>query len=170
MRVPDRSLRHRGHGAAAAALAVVVLAGCGGGEDQRSGTTSATITDSLPASTQPTATKSGRSTDTDALLITESISAVFTSADPAKACEDYVTKAYVEKTFGDAEGCGAAQVPAAAANSVDVSAIRVSGDRATADAAPHGGPSNGQSVHVALVYEDAAWRVDSLKSDVPVGP
>jgi hypothetical protein len=170
--VLERHVRHRGHGAAAAALLVVVFAGCGGdGGNETSGVTSATVADTLPASTQPgTKQDAGAGAGTDRLLITESIDAVFTSGDPAKACEAYVTQAYVEKAFGDLEGCRAAQVPAAAASSVDVSAVRVGAESATADASPRGGPSSGETVHVSLVYEDAAWRVDSLKSDVPVGP
>ena len=168
--MPERSLRARGHGAGAAALLVVVLAACGGGGDESTAgsTAAAGTTSTAPAATQPS--PQGAAPGTDQLLITESIDAVFVSADPAKACEQDVTDAYVERAFGDVEGCRSAQVPAAAASSVDVGAVRVSGERASADVVPHGGPSDGETVHVTLVYEDGAWRVDSLKSDVPVGP
>jgi hypothetical protein len=173
MRVPERSLRPRGDGAGAAALFVILLglAGCGGGGDGSGGAGSSTAaaTTSAPAATEsaPSGSAGGAS---DRRLIGDSIDAVFVSADPAKACEDFVTSGYVAKTFGDLEGCGAAQVPEAAARSVDVSAVTVTGDRATADAVPHGGPSDGELVHVALIRAGAAWKVDSLESDVPVGP
>jgi hypothetical protein len=171
--VLDRHLRPRGHGAGAVALLVAVaVAGCGGGDGDSESSPAATTSDAtLPATTKggQTAAAFG-SQRTDQLLITESIEGVFASGDPSKACEDDVTPAYVQKAFGDLDGCRAAQVPGSVAGSVDVSAVSVAGDKATADAVPHGGPSNGETVHVALVYEDAAWKVDSTKSDVPVGP
>jgi hypothetical protein len=169
--VPDRSLRPRGKGAAAAAVLIVVLAGCGSNGDDAT-TTGAGATS--PATTSATSSGAGAAQGdapgTDQPLITASINGVFVSGDPAKACEADVTEVYVKTTFGDLAGCEDAQVPGAAADSVDISGIQVSGNRATADAIPHGGPSDGESVHVGLVYEDAAWRVDSLESDVPVGP
>ncbi|MGZ5333285.1 MAG: hypothetical protein ACXWD7_05195, partial [Solirubrobacterales bacterium] len=119
--------------------------------------------------TQPAAQSTGGGAS-DQGLITGSIEAVFVSADPVQACETFVTEAYVTEAFGDASGCRAAQVPAAAATSVDVSRVEVSGDGATAIAVPHGGPSDAQSVHVALRRDEGVWKVDSLRSDVPVGP
>jgi hypothetical protein len=127
------------------------------------------VVDTLPAATQPPAPQSA-STGPDKQLITESIEAVFVSGDPGKACEQNVTAAYVAKTYGDLDGCRKAQVPGAAASSVDVSGVRVSGDRATADARPQGGPSGGELVHVTLFHDAATWRVDALESDAPVGP
>ena len=48
--------------------------------------------------------------------------------------------------------------------------MAVDGDRATARAIPRGGPSSGETITVRLVKTGGVWKVDSLRSNAPVGP
>ena len=86
------------------------------------------------------------------------------------ACGVFVTRRYLKTTYGDRIGCVRALVPGSAADAVKVSRIEVSGDRATARAIPRGGPSKGEEIAVRLVKERSFWKVDSLRSNAPVGP
>jgi hypothetical protein len=98
------------------------------------------------------------------------IKGVLASAAPKLACRRYATLRYVEKTFGGRAGCVESTVPASAANAVKVSRIEISGDDATARAVPSGGPSNGETIRVALVRQGGIWKIRSLRSNAPVGP
>jgi hypothetical protein len=42
--------------------------------------------------------------------------------------------------------------------------------RAAAKVVPKGGLYDGDKITVSLVKEDGTWKVDSLKSNAPVGP
>ena len=131
------------------------------------GATSATTTPGGAATNPP----AGQEPSVDPeQVITAAIDAVLASGDPALACERYATADYVGTTFGSRGGCVHSTVPASAADSVEVSAIRISGSTAKATAVPSGGPSDGEKISVALVNEDRVWKVDSLHSNVPVGP
>jgi hypothetical protein len=92
------------------------------------------------------------------------------SASAQTACGVFVTDRYVETTYGTRQGCVRALVPGSAAGSVEVSRVVVSGDHATARAIPRGGPSDGETIAVKLVRERSFWKVDSLRSNAPVGP
>jgi hypothetical protein len=41
---------------------------------------------------------------------------------------------------------------------------------ATVKVVPHGGVYDGEKLTVSLIKEDQDWKVDSLKSNAPVGP
>jgi hypothetical protein len=101
--------------------------------------------------------------------ITKAIEGVLVSGDAAVACGTAVTPSYVVRAYGDRTACAQAQLPGSTAKSVKVSGIKISGNRATAIAVPAGGPSSGEKVTVKLV-DRAGWRVEALKSHVPVGP
>lgn len=98
------------------------------------------------------------------------IKGVLASGLAALACDEAATKNFVETTFGDRGGCMKATVPASAASSVAVTAINIHGSKATATAKPTGGPSDGETIKVRLLHTDGAWKVDSLRSNAPVGP
>jgi hypothetical protein len=98
------------------------------------------------------------------------IEAALASGDPAQACERYVTEHFVRIAYGDREGCAQAQAAGAAARSASVENIEVSGDTADALAVPSGGPSDGEHLEVSLVREGGAWKLDAVRSDVPVAP
>ncbi len=98
------------------------------------------------------------------------IKGVLASGVPALACEQTATATYVNTTFGSRPGCAKSTVPESAATSVVVTQIDIKGSKASATAKPSGGPSDGETIKVKLVREDGAWKVDSLKSNAPVGP
>jgi hypothetical protein len=98
------------------------------------------------------------------------IKGVLASGVPGLACSRYATKRYVEATFGDRGGCVQSTVPASAATSVKVTAIRISDETARAVAIPTGGPSGGERIRVELVRAGPVWKVDVLRSNAPVGP
>ncbi|MGZ8665607.1 MAG: hypothetical protein ACXWZM_00695 [Solirubrobacterales bacterium] len=86
------------------------------------------------------------------------------------ACGLFVTGRYVLTTYGTRQGCIRALVPGSAADSIEVSAVVVRGEQATARAVPRGGPSSGEMITVRLVKAGSVWKVDSLRSNAPVGP
>jgi hypothetical protein len=148
----------------------LAIGGCGGDDgDDNGGGEAATVASETAAQTQPASTATPASAQSDEQLIRAAIEGALASGDPARACERFVTEAYVVTTYGDRAGCDAA-VPSGAARSVKVSAIAVSGDTATAVAVPSGGPSTGERLDVSLVREGDVWKVDALRSNVPVGP
>ena len=98
------------------------------------------------------------------------IAGVLASGEPRLACELYATERFLDQAFGGLAGCRGATVPRSAADSVEVTAVVIDGEAATATAIPAGGPSAGQRIAVELVAAGDEWQVDSLRSDVPVGP
>jgi hypothetical protein len=104
--------------------------------------------------------------------IAAAVRGVLASGDPDLACRRYATVKFLAVSFGGLAGCRAATNPRTAARSVQVGGIVFSegGKRADAFALPRGGSSAGQRVEVSLVVRGGAWRVDSLRSNVPVGP
>lgn len=179
--------------ASAGPLAVVVLAlalaGCGGGSGgggsastgpAGSASTDGTVpvtpieaqTEPKPGQGQSPAPPTGSPVAglPPADQVDFAVKGVLASGVPQLACEQAATANYVDTTFGSRAGCERSTVPGSAATYVIVSAIKISGDRATASAKPHGGPSNGETIKVKLVREDGIWKVDSLRSNAPVGP
>ncbi len=171
----------------AAALAVVIIfvsaaiAGCGGGSDETStgggslATTGPTATGggwdaggSPPAPVAPGGESGGGATPR--AQIGAAIEGVLTSGNPNDACDRFATTNYAETTFGGRAGCIESTIPASAADSVRVSAVVLSGNSATARVIPRGGPSSGETITVRLVREGGVWKVDSLRSNAPVGP
>jgi hypothetical protein len=172
--VPDRHRHRRRDGARALALVAVLfvaIGGCGGddGDDDGDGE-AATVASETAAQTQPAPTATAAGAQSDEQLIRAAIEGALASGDPAKACDRFVTEAYVVTAYGDRAGCDAAVTSGGSATSVKVSAIAVSGETGTAVAVPTGGPSNGERLDVSLIREGDVWQVDSLRSNVPVGP
>lgn len=92
------------------------------------------------------------------------------AASAQTACGVFVTVRYIRSTYGTRQGCVHALVPGSAADSVAVSRVVISGDHATARAIPRGGPSDGETIAVRLIKDRSFWKVDSLRSNAPVGP
>jgi hypothetical protein len=95
---------------------------------------------------------------------------VLVSGDPDVACRQYATVRFLATSFGGLAGCRAATNPRTAADSVRLRGLVVNGSRARVVAIPSGGSSSGQRIRVAIVARGDRWRVDSLRSNVPVGP
>ena len=98
---------------------------------------------------------------------------VLTSSDPADACGDYVTQHYLSTAYGGKQACIQAQRPGIAATSL--SSFRIAsqggGGRAVnASVVLHGGPYDGSTARVGLLFEAGQYRVNALGANVPVGP
>ena len=102
--------------------------------------------------------------------IAMAVRGVLASGDPDLACRKYATVRFLATSFGGLAGCRAATNPRSAAESVRLRGLVVDGSRARVVAIPRGGTSSGQRVKVTLVVVGPNWRVDSLRSNVPVGP
>jgi hypothetical protein len=180
---PGDRHRHRAGAAAlvVAALAIGALAGCGGGGG--ASTTSQTTTSGGAAGT--TTSAQGKTTSTSSSspfgqvaakghTVSDVLDAVLTSGDPDKACgTGYVTEHYLSTAYGGKQGCVQAQKPGSAAQSLDVQGLAGgSGQAGTAavKVLAHGGVYDGEKLTVSLVKEGQDWKIDSLKSNAPVGP
>jgi hypothetical protein len=97
------------------------------------------------------------------------VEAVLTSDDPADACGRYVTQHFLSIAYGSRQGCVQAQAPGSAASSLSSYSTTILGQTATAVAKPMGGPYDGARVTVTLVG-GPSFRVDGLRSNIPVGP
>jgi hypothetical protein len=106
--------------------------------------------------------------------VADVLDAVLTSGDPGKACgADYVTEHYLSAAYGGKQGCVRATKPQSAAQSVDIQGLAggtVKPGAASVTVAPHGGVYDGEKLMVSLVKEGQKWKIDSLKSNAPVGP
>jgi hypothetical protein len=171
--------------AAALAIAAIVaaaLAACGGGGSSTSaGTTTPGGTPGGTASAPGTTTSSGSGNPFGGSggaekghTVADVLDAVLASGDPNKACStDYVTEQYLRAAYGDEQGCVQAQKPSSAAKSVDIEGlVGGSGESGTATVkvVAHGGVYAGEKITVSLVKEGDAWKIESLKSNAPVGP
>lgn len=188
--VPQRLGYRRGrHGGASAlataTLAAAAIAGCGGGGD--SSTTTPATTSAAGSSSTTTTTAKGTTTGTGSASpfgggggaakghsVSDVLDAVLTSGDPDKACgTDYVTEDYLSKAYGGEQGCVQAQTAGSAAKSVDIEGL-VGGSgqagTATVKVVPKGGVYDGEKITVSLVKDGQDWKIDSVKSNAPVGP
>ena len=102
--------------------------------------------------------------------IAMAVRGVLASGDPDLACRRYATVRFLAESYGGLAGCRAATNPRTAADSVRLTGLVVNGSRARVVAIPQGGTSSGQRVRVTLIVVGPTWRVDSLRSNVPVGP
>lgn len=175
--------RLRGRMAAVAAAIAVApgLAACGGGDEPAQTTapaeTGAAETDSAEetASTtpgeNPEAGKPSADPADDEADIVKTLEAVLAGSDPAGVCNDSVTERFLRRSYGDAAGCEAAQSSAKPADNAGVKQVVIHPDSvAQALARPKGGIYDGQELRAELVLDEEVWKLDSLRSNVPVGP
>ncbi len=165
----------------ACAAVVIPFAGCGGsGDDTTAGATTGATDATVPAPPGANTGEEGGGASggtggsaselTPEQQVDYAIKGVLASGVPGLACEQLATEKYVKDTFGSRKGCIKSTVPGSAATYLETSKIEINGDEATAVARPTGGPSNGETIQVSLVREGGTWKVDSLKSNAPVGP
>ncbi|HYH62065.1 MAG TPA: hypothetical protein VD766_09385 [Solirubrobacterales bacterium] len=177
--------RLRGRVAALAAALVVApgLAACGeddeptqttapaetGVEETATSTTEASSTGEnggKPESDEP----SSDPIDNEAEIM-KTLETVLEGSDPVTACNELVTERFLRRSYGDAAGCEAALKSAKPAQDAGVEDIVVHPDSvAQASARPKGGIYDGQKLRAELVLDDETWKLDSLRSNVPVGP
>ena len=104
--------------------------------------------------------------DSDEDQVTETIETSVKSSDPAD-CTELATQAFVEQTeFEQGEAAvkscqESASETADDPDSVEISEVKVDGDRATAAVAFTGGTFDGQTLDLSLV-DDGSWKLDSI--------
>ena len=165
---------------------VLTVVGCGGDDDETTPTTT-------PTEEQAGATGGGGETGPQAgggegggnearnpgeageegptgrEAIERNVAAVIGGDDPEVVCDELTTDDFVRSAYGSLEGCQDA-VPAQQEVDVRVVAVEIDGPSARATAIPLEGPSKGDRLEANLVLEDDVWKVDSLRSNAPVGP
>lgn len=162
----------------------LLLAGCGSSSTSSTATTSTSGT--TTTFTQPTTSTNTHTAKTKTVKVPppegrspgDTVGTVLSSSAPNLACGILVTVRYVTKSFGGIKGCVGAVQSGASATVVKVGNVAVSGDAATVKAVATGGASEGEKLTVRLVREPVPsnatlgriWRVDSVHSNVPVGP
>jgi hypothetical protein len=100
--------------------------------------------------------------------ITATITKSATSGDPA-VCTELQTPAFNAQTSGgngngDPTKACEKQAADTAAKTVDVTNIKIDGDKATADVAATGSILDGQTIEVGLVKEGSQWKLDKVDS------
>jgi len=107
----------------------------------------------------------------DRTAISITLEAVLTGDDPRQVCGELVTERYLREAYGGVGGCEGAQTDAKPAKDVRISGVVVQPDSlAQASAKPTGGIYDGELLRAVLVLSDGFWKLDSLRSNVPVGP
>jgi hypothetical protein len=163
-------------------MVIGVLSGCGG-DGNEAASSSPTSAKSPTATSARTTTTTGPSTGKARGSTPESLGseeavrtaaeAVLTSSDPADACGKYVTDHYLRVAYGGKSGCVQAQAPGRAAGSLRSFKIVNEGTQGTimiATAVPNGGPYDGSKLVIRLLFGADHYRVDRLRSNIPVGP
>ena len=94
------------------------------------------------------------------------VRAGFTSQDARMVCEGSLAPALLTQIYGGAAEChtveGKDSERTGQAQSVDVSNVRISGERATVVVRIHGGSRDGAGGRLTLARRDAGWRVTEL--------
>ncbi len=153
------------------------VTGCGGGGDSEDlgvpAVTNGTSESPDTPTPVPIAPEDEPASDpkADQDRIETTLELILVGNDPALVCGDLVTGRYLRRSFGDADGCRAAQPEIKTAQQVRVDKVVVLPDSiAQAVVRPSGGIYDGETLRAELVLDAGTWKVDSLRSNVPVGP
>jgi hypothetical protein len=171
-----RGCDRRGHMLAAKAVlgplaaALVFAPGCGeDGDEQASPARTGTVetrSDADAQAAEPTSDPAH-----DEASIQRTLEAVLTGSDPGAACGELVTERFLRRAYGNAGRCEAARRGEPPAKEAGVTQIVIHPDSvAQALSSPRGGPYDGQRLRAELVLDDDVWKLDSLRSNVAVGP
>ncbi|CAN5180320.1 hypothetical protein BH24ACT23_BH24ACT23_04290 [soil metagenome] len=152
----------------------LLLAGCGGEADPLQ-TTAPAITAGEPGdeAKAPGAVNPADEPDpaTDKTVIESTLASVLEASDPATTCAEALTPRYLRRTYGSRASCVAALGKSDPAKAARVSEIVVLPDSvAQAQARPRGGSHGGDVLRAELVLQGGKWKLDSLRSNVQVGP
>jgi hypothetical protein len=167
------------HLAALLLAAVVLLAGCGGSDEGTTTTTGAVGGGGGEQGGEQDGggADGGAKQQADAFSNPRtSVEAALTSQDPDLACGELVTAGYLRAAYGDEQACVAAVRSGSQARSVRIVSVKRSDGRATVKAIPAGGPSAGETLTITAVVEHSdalegdVWKIDAVRSNVPVGP
>jgi hypothetical protein len=174
----DAVRRHARTGLLIVAVALAVGLGACGDDDAPMQTTAPAVTgaadttdaEKAPGTEAPEDEPSDDPTS-DRTAISTTLEAVLTGTDPRQVCGDLVTERYLRDSYGGASGCEGAQSDAKPARAVRISRVVILPDSvAQASAKPDGGLYDGDLLRAELVLDAGFWKLDSLRSNVPVGP
>jgi hypothetical protein len=110
---------------------------------------------------------SSSSSDDEVAAIEEAVEKSATTDDPSK-CTELQTQAFNEQELATSgkdatkvceEEAEAQESPA---KSVDVSNVKVDGEKATVDAEVHGSVLDGQTIEIELLNEDGDWKLNQF--------
>jgi len=169
--------RARARAALLVLVAALVLQACG--EDEEPMQTTAPAVTGAPETTDAEKAPGTEAPEdepaddpgSDQTAISITLEAVLTGDDPRQVCGELVTAQYLREAYGGREGCEGAQTNAKPAKKVRISGVVVQPDSlAQASAKPDGGIYDGERLRAAMVLDDGFWKLDSLRSNVPVGP
>lgn len=109
---------------------------------------------------------------TDEQLIRSTLNGVLVVGDAQRTCNVLVTDNYLTRSYGDLKGCLAAQAPKAMATSIVIKGVDIDASEgvAMASVVTKGGIYGGEPLRAELVKKTDGWRLDHLRSNVPVGP
>lgn len=100
--------------------------------------------------------------------ITATLRTSLTTTDPAVLCGETLSGGLVTRVYGTGERCRAVEAQSAGTRrppaAVEVTAVGVDGDRATATVAVRGGDQDGVRGPVTMTREDGGWRLDDLST------
>jgi hypothetical protein len=158
-------------------VAALAVAGCGEDESMPTttapavtGATEATDGQDAPGTEDPT-NQPAPDPATDREAIAATLAGVLTGREPGVVCDELVTERYLQRSYGGRTGCEKAQSGANPAERTRVSRIVILPDAvAQAAVTPVGGVYDGERLRAELVLDEGVWRLDWLRSNVPVGP
>lgn len=159
--------------AALAALALFAPAFAACGEADREPAPAETNSDVTGSAAETSATEASSDpmgADAEAAIVA-TLEIALASTDADAACADAVTERFLRRAFGDLDACKAAQAASKPASDPRVTEVVINPESvAQARARPKGGVYDGQELRAELVLEDGTWKLDSLRSNVQVGP
>lgn len=161
--------------ALATALLTAAFAGCGGGS---STSTSASVSTTRSTSTQTPPTSSTTISTTATVKEANhpptpaaAVRLLLLSSTPQTGCSsDVVTQHYLRAAYGGRGACLKAVSSKNAAKSLGAVGTRITDGTAIVTVDPVGGIYDGEKITVSLIKNGAAWQVDGIKSNAPVGP
>jgi hypothetical protein len=156
-------------------VAVGLLAGCG--EKSEPPTTGPVVTQTTTgggttSTTDTDTTAPDDNGQSDQQFVSQAAISFLSGPNAARVCDSGITPAFLKKAYGNRSGCIAARKPASLADSARLSDIQIKQGTATLSADAKGGVyGKGQKLNMGLVRDGTGvWRVDTVKSNVPVGP
>ena len=100
--------------------------------------------------------------------IAATLRTALTTNDPAALCRQTLSAGLIKRVYGGTAQCLAVQRGASGsrvpAKSVEISRIRIDGDRGTAFVALRGGDENGARGPLTVIRQDGGWRLDDLST------
>lgn len=151
---------------AAAALSLGVPAGCG--EKDEPETTGPVVT--AETTTQSTMGTTTKEEATPLETPEDSVQAFLRSSDAPLVCDELITEKFLRRSYGDRTGCVAARKPGSLAASAPILDSTAEGLTIMVVTRPSGGVYDGERLTFGVIRENGAYKIESVESNVPVGP